>query len=127
MAKSQVITFYNTLKREIIINRAIDAELISGTKTQHFNDGQKVIITENTKDKIKREAEGREGSIVDNVALLNELYDLIFSDAFMVEYNKKTMGFFETLYPYVNAGFKDINALELNNEAENLKKIFGKN
>lgn len=122
MSQSQVITLYRTLLREIILNRAIDEGHIIGVKTNHFANDNKVKITENVKNKLEREAKGREAKIVDNIALLNELGALMESDAFMKEYSKKTMAFFEMLYPYVNASFKDINGLELNNDAETIKE-----
>jgi len=118
LAMSQVITLYNTLKREVIRERLIDAGLMDGEKTTHFEAGNNVTIAENVSSKIEREEKSRVAKVVDKVNLLNELYDIIEkADKFVSDYNKKTMEFFQEMYPFVNATFKDINGLELPNDA----------
>ncbi|HPW96357.1 MAG TPA: hypothetical protein PK557_05250 [Paludibacteraceae bacterium] len=123
---SQVITLYNTLKRELIRNKMIDEQFIKGEKTHHFENGNRILATENVNNKIEREAKGRYGKIVDNIGLLNDLSEILHQpeNSFAIEYNKKIMSFFEAMYPYVNATFKDINGLELPNDAVVIKKAF---
>ena len=123
---SQVITLYNTLKRELIRNKMIDEQFIKGEKTHHFENGNRILATENVSNKIEREAKGRYGKIVDNIGLLNDLSEILHQpeNSFALEYNKKIMSFFEAMYPYVNATFKDINGLELPNDAVVIKKAF---
>jgi hypothetical protein len=118
LAMSQVITLYNTLKREVIRERLIDAGLMDGEKTTHFEAGNNLTIAENVSSKIEREEKSRVAKVVDKINLLNELYDIIEkADKFVSDYSKKTMEFFQEMYPFVNATFKDINGLELPNDA----------
>ena len=118
LAMSQVITLYNNLKREVIRERLIDAGLMDGEKTTHFETGNNITIAENVSSKIEREEKSRVAILVDKINILNELYDIIEkADKFVSDYSKKTMEFFQEMYPFVNATFKDINGLELPNDA----------
>ena len=56
--------------------------------------------------------------------MIYQKYFISPENSFALEYNKKIMSFFEAMYPYVNSTFKDINGLELPNDAVVIKKAF---
>ena len=51
--------------------------LLKAKKTHHFENGNRILATENVNNKIEREAKGRYGKIVDNIGLLNDLSEIL--------------------------------------------------
>lgn len=122
--KSQIIYFRNVLARELVRNKAIDEGIIKGIKTHHFEKDFVVRILNLAEDTVSKLNPYKriDVKIDDANALLNELDSVIENDAFMKEYNEKTLKLFSLLYPYINERYKEINGLNLRNDGKEIRE-----
>ena len=88
--------------REKIQNKAIDAGIIKGIKTQRFENGNEIDILKIIDNREKKMDLRQIGKIKNADSLLVELDNIIQNDAFMLEYNTKNLLFFDTCYDFIN-------------------------
>jgi hypothetical protein len=116
LTMSQIITLRNLLVREVLRNRAIDAGIILGEKSNHFENGNKISVLAllaNNKDKVDR---AKSPKITDQIELLNELNTIVETNPVAKELSDKIMTFFSRLYPLINERYSEINGQPLQSE-----------
>ncbi len=120
---SQVMYLRNVLAREIVRNRAIERGLVDKTKTHHFDVNYIVRILHITDVKADKFDKRIDGTMVDPVALLNEVDAIIEGDNFLKEYNNKVLTLFTMLHPYIQERYMEINGLVLSNDGQEIHDV----
>lgn len=116
LSMSHIIYLRAVMMREIVRNRAIDAGIILGKKSTHFNNGNTLVFL-NVSDEAQIKADyGKKVKIVSNVELLNELDAVLQGNQTAVELNQRVSDFMFRLYPSINERYSEINGEPLKSE-----------
>ena len=122
LTMTQIITLRNNLIREILRNRAIDAGIILGEKSRHFENGNFVEILALFNDNAAKLDNAQKAKIVDQLELLNELNTIVESNPVASELSNRIMTFFSKVYPLINERYSEINGQPLQSEGLELQE-----
>ena len=127
LTMGHIIFLRDMIAREILRNRAIDAGIIEGEKSTHFENGNTISILKITDDN-ETKFDGRTDAKITNANdLLIELDMLIENNPTAKAFNERVLQFFSRLYPLINERYTEINGQPLQSEGIEIAQALEEN